>query len=72
MSKMGFGMPFNSNTTDKYNLSNISSLEIPDLPYTFAYWLRSQDLSDLEALNVTHFPISESLYVITFISNSIL
>ena len=58
--QMGFGMPFNPNTTDKFNLSNISSLEIPDLPHTFAYWLRSQDHSDLEALNVTHFPISDS------------
>ncbi|MDW5290329.1 FAD/NAD(P)-binding protein [Formosa sp. PL04] len=57
---MGFGMPYNPNTTDKYNLSNISSEEIPALPQTFANWLRAQDKTYLEALNVTSFPITDS------------
>ena len=57
---MGMGMPYSFETTDKYNLSNISSEEIPNLPQTFANWLRLQDKQKLKKWNVTQFPISES------------
>lgn len=57
---MGLGMPYNPETTDKYNLSNISSEEIPDLPESFANWLRKQNPELLKKFNVTHLPISDS------------
>ncbi|MFB9053843.1 FAD/NAD(P)-binding protein [Formosa undariae] len=56
---MGFGMPYNPALTDKFNLSNISSEEIPALPQTFSDWLRSQDNVFLDALNVNNFPIED-------------
>ncbi|MHA7943991.1 FAD/NAD(P)-binding protein [Formosa sp. 3Alg 14/1] len=56
---MGFGMPYNPALTDKYNLSNISSEEIPALPQTFADWLRAQDHNFLETLNVHNSPIED-------------
>lgn len=58
--KMGYGMPYNPDTTDIYNLANISSEEIPELFQTFANWLRDQDTTYLKALNVTKFPIVDS------------
>ncbi len=38
----GMGMPYNPLTTDRHHLSNISSEELPELPVTFADWLRAQ------------------------------
>lgn len=48
----GMGMPYNPLTTDRYNMSNISSEELPELPETFANWLRAQDRELLEELGV--------------------
>ncbi|WP_308992341.1 FAD/NAD(P)-binding protein [Mariniflexile litorale] len=57
---MGLGMPYNPETTDKYNLSNISSEEIPELPESFSGWLRNQNPELLRKFNITHFPIDDS------------
>lgn len=57
---MGMGMPFNPETTDKYNLANISSEEIPELPQGFAHWLRLQKKDLLKKWNITQFPIKDS------------
>lgn len=57
---MGMGMPYSPETTDIYNLANISSEEIPELPMTFGNWLRKQDGSVLSDLNVTKLPIDDS------------
>jgi len=43
---LGIGMPYDRNTTDKYNLCNISSAEIPLLNESLVDWLHS--LSDVE------------------------
>ncbi|EPR73502.1 Acyl-CoA dehydrogenase [Winogradskyella psychrotolerans RS-3] len=59
-SKMGYGMPFNPEFTDKYNLSNITSEEIPKLPQTLANWLREQDHDYLKELNIIEFPIKDT------------
>lgn len=57
---MGMGMPYNPETTDKYNLANISSEELPELPETFGDWLRKQDAETLESLNVKDLPIDDT------------
>ena len=57
---MGMGMPYNPETTDKYNLANISSEEIPELPERFVDWLRIQNKDLLKKWNITQFPIQES------------
>ncbi|REE25000.1 FAD-NAD(P)-binding protein [Winogradskyella pacifica] len=59
-SKLGYGMPFNPEFTDIYNLANISSEEIPKLPQTLANWLRAQDRNYLKDLNVVEFPIKDT------------
>ncbi|RYD46103.1 MAG: hypothetical protein EOP85_08095 [Verrucomicrobiaceae bacterium] len=48
----GMGMPYNPLTTDRFNRSNISPEEIPELPVGFADWLREQDRGVLEELGV--------------------
>lgn len=48
----GMGMPYSPLTADRYNMSNISSEELPELPQTFADWLRAQDRDLLEDLGV--------------------
>ncbi len=57
---MGMGMPYTPETTDVYNLSNISSEEIPELIDTLVDWLRKQDKSVLKSLNITELPINDS------------
>lgn len=57
---MGMGMPYSPETTDIYNLANISSEEIPELPMTFGNWLRKQDNEILLKLNITELPIEDS------------
>ncbi len=57
---MGIGMPYSPNTTDIYNLANISSAEIPDLSQSFGDWLRRQELSTLKSFNITELPIDDS------------
>jgi len=54
----GMGMPYNPETTDDHNLSNISSEELPELVQTFADWLRDQRGEVLEELGVRD-PIDE-------------
>lgn len=48
----GMGMPYTPETTDRYNMANISSEELPELPVTFADWLRSQTQAVLAALHL--------------------
>lgn len=38
---LGMGMPYHPETTDRFNLCNISSAELPDLGIRFADWLRN-------------------------------
>jgi uncharacterized NAD(P)/FAD-binding protein YdhS len=57
---MGMGMPYNPETTDIYNLANISSEEIPDLPETFGNWLREQKPEILESWNIKDLPIDDT------------
>lgn len=59
----GMGMPYSPLTTDRYNLSNISSEELPELPATLVEWLRSLDPDDLQAMDLTQEDISaETIY----------
>ncbi len=57
---LGMGMPYNPNTTDIYNLANISSEEIPKLPQSFSNWLRQQEVQSLKSLNINELPIEDS------------
>lgn len=57
---IGMGMPYNPQTTDIYNLSNISSEEIPMLQETFGNWLRKQSYQALQQLNITELPIDDT------------
>ena len=57
---MGMGMPYNPENTDVYNMANISSEEIPELPSTFANWLRAQNEITLQNLNVKEKPIRDT------------
>lgn len=56
----GMGMPYSPQTTDRYNMSNISSEELPELPMTLGDWLRALDHSELEALHMDGVEISDS------------
>jgi hypothetical protein len=58
--KLGMGMPYNPETTDIYNLANISSEEIPELPETFGNWARALSDSELKTLNITELHIKDS------------
>ena len=57
---LGMGMPYNPNTTDLWNLSNIASEEIPELMMPFVNWLRDQDKKTLKALGLADKEISKS------------
>lgn len=57
---MGMGMPYNPENTDVYNMANISSEEIPELPSTFANWLRAQNEITLQNLNVKEKPVRDT------------
>ncbi len=57
---LGMGMPYNPNTTDLCNLSNIASEELPELIVPFADWLRKQDKRTLKALDLADEKISKS------------
>ncbi len=57
---LGMGMPYNPNTTDLWNLSNIASEEIPELMMPFVEWLRDQSKSTLKALGLADKEISKS------------
>lgn len=57
---MGMGMPYNPNTTDLCNLSNISSEELPELILPFAKWLKQQDKKTLKVWGLAGRKISKS------------
>ena len=57
---VGMGMPYNPKTTDIYNLSNISSEEIPMLQESFGDWLRKQSNESLQKLNINTLPIDDT------------
>lgn len=57
---LGMGMPYNPDITDIYNLSNISSEEIPMLQDSFGDWLRKQNLKTLKKLNVEPLHIDDT------------
>lgn len=57
---VGMGMPYSPHNTDIYNLSNISSEEIPMLQETFGNWLRKQSYETLQKLNVKTLPIDDT------------
>jgi uncharacterized NAD(P)/FAD-binding protein YdhS len=48
----GFGMPYNSQTTDVYNIANICCEEIPGLPQSLNEWILSQDSTFLKKWNI--------------------
>lgn len=56
---LGMGMPYSPLTTDRYNMSNISSEELPELPETLGDWLRSRDPSELKELGIEDVEISD-------------
>ncbi|SFZ89287.1 FAD-NAD(P)-binding [Flaviramulus basaltis] len=56
----GMGMPYHPNTTDIYNLANISSEEIPKLPQTLGDWLRQQERKSLHHFNIKDMPIDDT------------
>ncbi|HTO14731.1 MAG TPA: FAD/NAD(P)-binding protein [Edaphocola sp.] len=57
---LGMGMPYNPNTTDIYNRSNISSDEIPKLKESFGDWLRRLSTEKLKEYNINPLPIDDS------------
>ncbi|WP_159780424.1 FAD/NAD(P)-binding protein [Flavobacterium sp. 9AF] len=57
---LGMGMPYNPETTDLYNLSNISSEELPKLQITFEEWLLQQNQKSLNKLGIKKEMISKS------------
>lgn len=50
--RLGMGMPYSPEMTDRWNLSNISSEELPCLDVTFAEWLRQQGDEVLEQWDI--------------------
>lgn len=54
------GMPYNPLTTDRCNMSNISSEELPELVETFENWLRAQPPETLVSLGIEREEIDES------------
>lgn len=49
---VGIGMPYSPLTTDRHNLANIASEELPELPESLVGWLRTLDSTDLQALGL--------------------
>ncbi len=56
----GCGMPYSPETTDRFNMSNISSEEIPPLPETLYDWLASQDGEQLRNWRIDPDDLDES------------
>ncbi|MCW1915874.1 FAD/NAD(P)-binding protein [Luteolibacter sp. GHJ8] len=56
---LGVGMPYSPQMSDRHNMSNISSEEIPALVETFADWLRAQDSSTLLELGIGDLAIKD-------------
>jgi len=57
---LGIGMPYDRNTTDKYNLCNISSAEIPLLNQTLVDWLHSLSDDELALQEIRRSEIDEN------------
>ncbi len=56
----GYGMPYHPETTERYNLANISSEELPELSEKFAQWLEKRSVEELAAWGIDKETISES------------
>lgn len=56
----GYGMPYHPETTDRFNRSNISSEELPELPEKFVEWLLARDREELAGWGIEKSQISES------------
>ncbi len=56
---VGMGMPYNPANSDRHHLSNISSAEIPELPVSFADWLRGQPREILRQMDIVCEDINE-------------
>lgn len=56
----GMGMPYNPETTERVNMCNISSEELPALTISFVDWLRGLDAQRLEEFGIEPGEISES------------
>ncbi|MEO7165842.1 MAG: FAD/NAD(P)-binding protein [Chthoniobacterales bacterium] len=56
----GMGMPYNPETTERWNMSNISSEELPKMPVSLAEWLRGLTPKRLQELGIEPGEISES------------
>jgi len=56
---LGTGMPYHRNTTDKYNLCNISSAEIPLLNQSLVDWLHSLSDEELVSQDIQRCEIDE-------------
>lgn len=54
----GVGMPYSPQTTDRFNMSNISSEELPELQEIFVDWLQAQDDSTLAEHGIVRDEIS--------------
>ncbi len=50
--ELGTGMPYSRYATDKYNMCNISSAEIPELRSSLVDWLHSLHDAELKALGI--------------------
>ena len=58
---LGTGMPYNRNTTDRYNLCNISSAEIPELKQSLVDWLASLNDGALAAHGIERGDIDDGV-----------
>ena len=56
----GMGMPYNPETTERSNMSNISSEELPAMAISLADWLRGINPERLQELGIDPGEISES------------
>ena len=55
----GMGMPYNPETTERLNMCNISSEELPELTISFVDWLRSLDVRRLEEFGIEPGAVSD-------------
>lgn len=56
----GMGMPYHPETTERVNMCNISSEELPELTIAFVDWLRGLDARRLEEFGIQPGEVSES------------
>lgn len=58
--RAGMGMPYHPATTDRYNLCNISSEELPHLQESLVDWLKAQGDASLARFGLTRHEITET------------